>query len=1003
MPSTGRKLELRLLGPMEIRYEGRPYAVSAPRLRTVLGTLLLRPDEVVSLQHLADSVWEEDMPADPANQIAACVSRLRRTFRQMGAEQDVLVTQQPGYRLAADGVWLDSLAFRGLREEARRHQEANDPRGALARLRSALALWRGPVLSGAAPRAWQPELRRWEEERIAAHEARFDLELSLGLYEDLISGLSVFVQQHPLLERPRAQLMLALSRSGRRADALRLYHDTARLLRDELGVSPGPELRRTHERLLRGTENRDAPEPPPPAAPPAPAAPRPPAQPARPAAGRPKVPCQLPGDLGEFVGREDETRHLLDTLAPGGATTPVALVVGPGGTGKTALAVHAAHRLRSVFDDGQLYVDLRGLDAHPVSAEEALARFLRELGLSGAAIPGSLDERAALFRSLVAGQRMLLVLDNAGDARQVVPLLPGTGSCGVLITSRIRMTTVPNARVLELDVFGRRHAHELLRRLVGDERLAAEPHTAAELVEYCGRLPLAVRIVGAKLASKPHWPLHKAAARLADERRRLDELTHESLAVRSTLELSHQGLSPAARKLFRRLALLEVPDFSDWVCAPLLDVPLTEAEDLLDELLDTRLVDVVSPPGSTRPRYRLHDLVRLFALECLREAEPKVQREAAVQRVAETTLALAGIAHRRICGGDFTVVHGTASLSSVPSDVVGRTSGDPLGWYEADRSTIAALCLQTAELGQDELTWDLAATSRCLFSVRFHFDDWLLTHDGALAAVRRQGNRRGEAALLLGLGDLYLTRRQYDRAVPLLEESRRLFHQVGDRHGYALALRKAACADRVQGRPERALTRWGECLPLLRAAGDLEAQAQVVRWMAQTELERGRREEARAFLRDAERLVAFFHGRSAAQVRLSQADLHLAEGRIGPAEEAYTRGLRDTTELGDLSGRCAALLGLGTVDVRRDRLPQGEERLRQALELARSIQDPLLESEVLFGLAAAREAAGDTAGSVTLLRAGAALCRRMRAPLRLRRFLDALAGHSADVAGSSTT
>ncbi|MFV2117592.1 AfsR/SARP family transcriptional regulator [Streptomyces sp. Act-28] len=991
MASAGALLELRLLGPLEVHWEGQPYEISAPRLRTVLGALALRAGEVVSVRHLVESVWEEGVPADPANQISACVSRLRHRFRDIGVERDVLVTQSPGYRLLTDGIRLDTLTFRDLREEARGHSEANEHHRALSRLKAALALWRGPVLSGVARQAWQPEIRRWEEEYIATHESCFDIQLGLGLHEELIAELSAFIERYPLLERPRAQLMLALSRSGRQADALQLYHDTALLLKEELGVTPGRELRHVHERLLRGTEGPEGPARTSSTTVPG----RGPLAGAEPAAvvEQEEAPCQLPADLAEFVGREDEMRRARAALTAESATAPVVLVVGSGGTGKTALAVHVAHRSRSDFPDGQLYVDLRGMDTHPVSAEEALARFLRELGVSGASVPGSLDERAELFRSLIAHRRMLLVLDDASDARQLMPLLPGTGRCGVLITSRLRITTVPNAQVLELGEFTREHAHALLKRLAGAERVAAEPGVAAELIEYCGRLPLAVRIVGAKLASKPHWLLSRAAARMADEHRRLDELAHESLAVRSSLELSHHGLSPAARGLFRRLALLTTPDFSDWICAPLLDAPLAEAEDLLEELLDARLADVISPPGSARPRYRLHDLVRLFAMSCLNEKEPRAQQEAAVRRVAETTLALADLAHRKVCGGDFTVVHSTAPLSSVSTDVVARMSADPLGWYEADRSTITALCLQTAEQGQDELAWDLAATSRCLFSLRFHFDDWLLTHESALEAVRRRGNRRGEAALLLGLGDLYLTKRRYERAVPLLERSQQLFHRVGDRHGYALASRKAACADRVQGRPGTALARWRECLPILRAVGDLEAQAQVLRWTAQTELEQGRPDDAAVSLREAERVAEFFRGRSAAQVRLSQAEWHVVRGELASAADAYARGLDSTTALGDLSGRCAALLGLGTVALRRDRWREAEEYLRQALELSRGIQDPLLEADVLLGLAASRRAAGDPDGAAALLEEGAELCRRMRAPLRLERFLRTMADH----------
>ena len=984
-------MELGLLGPLEIRVDGQLLDISAPRLRTVLGTLLLSPGKTVSTRHLAESLWEDNLPADPANQVAACISMLRRMFRQGGVSPELLVTRRPGYQLMVGaGVRIDAMVFRDLQEEARASSEADDPRRALSQLTLALGLWRGGVLSGLDCRAWQPEIRRLEEEYIALREHCSDVQLGLGLNEDVVTELSVFVEQYPLLERPRAQLMLALFRSGRQADALQMYRATAELLREELGVSPGEDLQRMHKSMLQGTANTPATK--------------------RTSRERTSVsragsftdpygpPCQLPGDLAEFVGRREEIDTLQSAIAPGSGTVPVAVIVGPGGTGKTVLAVHTAHQLRQTFNDGQLYVNLRGMDSDPVSAEEALARFLRELGLSGAAIPDSLDERAALFRSLVAGRRMLLVLDNAGDVRQIRPLLPGTDTCGVLVTSRTRLTTVPNAHVLELDVLGWDQAHMLLCQLVGEERVEAEPDVARKLVEYCGRLPLAVRIVGAKLASKPHWSLHRAASRLMDERRRLDELAHEGLEVRSSLELSHQGLSPQSRQLFRRLALLAAPDFAEWVCAPLLSLSVLEAEDLLEELLDARLVDVVTPMGSPQARYRMHDLVRLFASECLSEAEPGVERAAARQRVAATTLALADLAHREVCGGDFTVVHSLGSRPSVSEDVIQLAAGDPLDWYEADRSTITALCAQAAEHDEDEIAWDMAATSRCLFSIRFHFDDWQHTHEVALATVQRQGNKRGEAALLLGLGDLNLTRRLYERALPLLERSRELFLEVGDRHGYALALRKAACADRIQGRTTIALERWRECLPILREAADLEAQIQVHRWMSQTLLELGRDEEAEGSLRVAVRMAESFEGRSAAQVHLAQADLRLARGELDQAAAAYETSLRATSRLGDLSGRCAALLGQGTVDVRRRRITQAQERLGQALDLARSIQDPLLQVEVLLNLAAAHVTEGHRTKAFVLLTEGEELCRRMGAASRRERFTAALAG----LAGQST-
>lgn len=987
MPSGAGALELRLLGPLEIRVDGQLLDMSAPRLRTVLGTLLLSPGEIVSTRRLAESLWEDNLPADPANQVAACISMLRRMFRQGGVSQDLIVTRRPGYQLMTGaGVRVDTIDFRDRQEDARRADEAGDPRQALSLLKSALGLWRGPVLSGMDCRAWQPERRQLEEEYIALREHCSDVQLGLGLNEDVVTELSVFVEQYPLLERPRAQLMLALFQAGRQADALQIYRATADLLREELGVSPGEDLQQVHQNMLHGTANTSAAKKTSRERTPAPA-------PHAVSLTNPSgPPCQLPGDLAEFVGRRQEIDTLQSVIAPGSGTVPVAVIVGPGGTGKTVLAVHTAHQLRQTFNEGQLYVNLRGMDSVPVPAEEALARFLRELGLSGAAIPDSLDERAALFRSLVAGRRMLLVLDNARDAQQIGPLLPGTDTCGVLVTCRTRLTTVPNTHVLELDVLGLEQAHMLLCQLVGEERVEAEPDVARELVEYCGRLPLAVRIVGAKLASKPHWSLRKAASRLVDERRRLDELAHEGLEVRSSLELSHQGLSPQARRLFRRLALLAAPDFAEWVCAPLLSVPVLEAEDLLEELLDARLVDVVTPVGSPQARYRMHDLVRLFASECLAETEPGVERAAALKRIASTTLALADLAHREVCGGDFTVVHSLGSRSSVSEDVTRLAAENPLGWYEADRSTITAVCAHAAEHDEDEIAWDIAATSRCLFSVRFHFDDWQHTHELALAAVKRQGNKRGEAALLLGLGDLNLTRRLYDRAVPLLERSRELFLEVGDRHGYALALRKAACADRVQGRTAIALERWRECLPILQEAADLEAQTQVHRWTSQTLLELDRNEEAEVSLRIAVRMAESFKGRSAAQVHLAQADLRMARGELDEAAAAYETSLRATSRLGDLSGRCAALLGQGTLDVRRHRITQGQQRLGQALDLARSIQDPLLEVEILLSLAAAHVAQDQPGKAFALLTEGEELCRRMGAASRRERFTAALAG-----------
>ncbi|MEU6297140.1 AfsR/SARP family transcriptional regulator [Streptomyces erythrochromogenes] len=986
-------LEIGLLGPLEVRFRGEALSITAPRLIAALGALLLQAGNVVPLHQLVESIWEDEPPSDPANQVAACMSMLRRAFRRAGCTRELVVTQLPGYVFPLAGVRLDTHTVRDLRLVAQRRLAENDPEAALTALEQALALWRGPVLSGTDRRAWQPEVHRWNEEQAAIRIARAEIQLDLGHYEDLIASLSAFIQQHPLLEKPRGILMTALYRTGRQADALRLYRSTADLLREELGVEPGADLQALHQRVLLGDTGAPAPAPAGRHTPtgPAPTAPSTSAAPPVPAAppGR-SVPAQLPGDLVEFTGRHQELRTLAAALTRNSGSVPVATVVGAGGTGKTALAVHTAHDLRPAFPDGQLYVNLHGMGESAVEPDRALALFLRELGFQGP-LPETLDERAAVFRSLVADRRMLIVLDDASDTRQVLPLLPGTASCAVIVTSRMRLATVPSTCTLELEVLDEGQALELLASLVGSTRLEAEPETALELIRYCGMLPLALRIVGAKLAAKPHWSLRKAASRLADERRRLNELSHENLEVRACLELSYKGISAPARTLFRRLSLISASDFAEWVCSPLVDLPLAEAQDLLEELLDTRLLDVTTPAGAARPRYRMHDLVWLYAVALADEVEPGEERAAALHRLGTAALAMADDAHRAVCGGDFATVHSLIARPLAAPEALEAVGHQWLKWYEEDRATLTALCRKLAVEGHEELAWDLAATCRCLFSLRFHFDDWKATHEVALAAAERHGNERGAAAMLLGLGDLHLTKRQYGEALPLLARAQELFGKVGDRYGFALALRKAACADRVQGRFARALEGWETALLTLREVGDIEAQAQILRWTGQTLLELGRPDEAASFLFEAAELVTAFRGRSAPQVRLSLGDLHLAQGKPDLAAVEFARGFAQTQENGDLSGHCYALWGLGWTDVLQGRLPKAQERLEEGLDLARAIHDPLMEAQILLAMAEVEKRKGDFEAATAILREGAQICLLMGAPARLDLFNGAMA------------
>ncbi|GGQ15285.1 AfsR/SARP family transcriptional regulator [Streptomyces roseolilacinus] len=747
----GAAVEFRLLGPLEVRVAGRLLPLTAPRLRYALALLLLHANHTVPVAELAEGIWEGRLPADPANQVAVCVSLLRRRLGRAGADARRILTVPPGYALTARDAELDTALVRRLRSSADACAADGRLEEAAALLHRALSLWRGPLLGGMDRRAWRPQVRAWEEERVALREKWAELHLALGRHERVTSELAAFVQEHPFSERPRAQLMTALYRSGRRADALRLYRDTVRLFEERLGTAPGPELRRIQREILRGTLPRspaprtsappgdghpedghpgdappgdghpgDAPPgkghpggadgealreagggartapaapgdvprpgphapsparpapprpapagppeprpallppswtprlpalarrtPPPPAAPrhrdplpaPPPATPAHPAHPApgpagphrpvRAAEGRaPAGPCLLPGDLRAFVGREREVAALTGALSPAATgQVPVAAVTGGAGTGKTVLAVRAAHLLRPAFPDGQLYVDLRGTHPRPAAPEEVLGRFLRQLGTPASALPDGLEPRAETYRALLADRRVLVVLDDAASAAQIRPLLPGTGSCAVLVTGRARVASPFAALGVEPGLLPPEQALELLRHGAGEARLAAEPEAARRVVEFCGRLPLALGVVAARLAAKPHWTLDRMAARLADARGRLDELEHDGVAVRARIAPSYEAVGPDARRLLRRLALLPVPEVADRAVARLLGAGREAAEAAVEQLVDVRLVEAVGPDGPGGPRYRLHGLVRLFAAERAVEADAVV-------------------------------------------------------------------------------------------------------------------------------------------------------------------------------------------------------------------------------------------------------------------------------------------------------------------------------------------------------------------------------------------
>ncbi len=567
--------KFRLLGPLEVRVDEEWRGINAPKWRSVLATLLISAGQIVSVDTLIDEVWDGTAPTKAGNLISIYVLRLRRMLGEDGGK--LLVTRSPGYQLRVGTADTDVRQFEAMVLDGRNALAAGNPSDAAGQLAQALALWRGAPLADV-PRSplVSREAERLTELRLDAAELRITAELACGGHAAVVADLRRLLADNPFREGLWVLLMKALNGSGRHAEALDAYGQARKVISEELGVDPGAELRKLYYDLLAedsasqyvgGTILAGSVKASTPAAAvqirsgsaisgaatsgaatsaSAPAAPDEQAEEPIPRVS-PSCPAQLPADIADFTGREHQVKHVSDLLCAAtkddnDGAVRIALVAGYGGLGKTSLAVHAAHRVRQAFTDGQLYVDLLGATPHPLQPSDVLARFLRDLGVDGRDIPHDEAERAARYRTSLAGRRVLVVLDNARDAAQVRSLLPGSASCAVLITTRSRMPDLASTKLVDLNVLDEREALAMFTRVVGKERAAAEPEATAELLQACAGLPLAIRICAARLATRSGWTIRAMANRLRDEHRRLDEMTAGDLAVRASFEVSFASL-----------------------------------------------------------------------------------------------------------------------------------------------------------------------------------------------------------------------------------------------------------------------------------------------------------------------------------------------------------------------------------------------------------------------------------------------------------------------------
>jgi DNA-binding SARP family transcriptional activator len=667
----GGGLRFAVLGPVRAWRDDQPINTGAPQQRALLAVLLLRGGRTATASELLDALWGETPPNTALAALRSYAFRLRKA---LGSE--TLVTDSGGYAIQIPTEALDVTLVEQMASEAEKVRQA-DPAQARELLVSALDMWNGEPLAGLPGPYAETQRVRLAEWHLGMIEIRLELDLEMGAHAEAVSELTAVTAEHPLRERLRGLLMLALYRSGRQAEALGVYADTRRLLADELGIDPSAELSDLHQRILEADAGL--------ALPPGAAAP-----------GAPEIlrPAQLPATVSDFTGRESFVRELGEQLAgasQGSGVMAVSAVAGIGGVGKTTLAVQVAHEAREDFPDGQLYVDLQGTGPRPAEPEAVLGSFLRALGLPDAAIPDSLADRAALYRSTLDGRRVLALLDNAYDAAQIRQLLPGTPGCAALVTSRVRMVDLAGAHLVDLDVMSPEESLLLFTRIVGEERVNSERQAALDVVAACGFLPLAIRIAAARLAARRTWTVSVLANKLADHRRRLDELRAGDLAVKATFALGYGHLSSAQARAFRLLALPEGPDISLDAAAAVLDLDRYETEELLEALVDSSLIESAAPA-----RYRFHDLLRLYARERAEADDTPEVRGAALSRLLDFYLASAVSAYALENPGDRVIDH--LAPTSHPG-LSFPTREESLEWLFSEAQGLLAAVQQAADDG----------------------------------------------------------------------------------------------------------------------------------------------------------------------------------------------------------------------------------------------------------------------------------------------------------------
>jgi DNA-binding SARP family transcriptional activator len=891
----------------------------------------------VAIDELAELVWDGAPPDGASDAIRGLVKRLRQRLDKRAAAR--IVTRSPGYAIEVSGDELDASRFEKLtREAGAAVRAARWPEAARAATQ-ALELWRGTPLADVASQRlrdlWLPHL---EELYVQALDWRIEADLHEGRHELLIPELRQLTARHPLREGFHGKLMLALYRCARQAEALAAYQRAREVLVAELGVEPGPDLRELHKRMLSGDAGLAL------------------VAPAPSVAGQSQqvAPRELPPAVPGFTGRQAELQALNGLLDRADARPPGTLVIssigGTAGVGKTALALHWAHGAAGRFTDGQLYVNLRGYaPGPPVPAADALATLLRSLGVPGTDIPPEQDQRAARYRSLLSGKRMLVILDNAGSADQVRPLLPGTSACAVIVTSRDALAGLvarDGATRLDLDVLPIQDAVALLRTLIG-ARVDTEPAAAVELAMQCSRLPLALRVAAELAASRPGEPLAGLAAELAELRTRLDLLAADgdpSTEVRTVFSWSYRHLDADAARAFRLLGLHPGPDFEPYAVAALTGAAVPQARRALDVLARAHLVSPAAPG-----RHGMHDLLRGYARELTATVDTGQEQHAALTRLFDHYLYAAATAM------DTLVPAERQRRPRVPRpDTPVPPLADPAAarnWLDGERATLVATTGHAAAYDWPGHATRLANTLASYLRTGDHIPEAVTIYSQALDAARRTGDRAAEATVLIDIGMVEGQQGRLDQGADRYWQALALFRAAGDRAGEARALGTIGIDEMQRGRYEQAAGHQREAAAIWRDIGDRIGAARAIGMLGAIGQRQGRYQEAAGYQQqalDLFREIGDRQGEAMALGRLGIIDLRLARNQ--QAAGYLQRALTLFRELGDTGGVAEVLMRLGDAYLALGRHELAAQNLEQALAISRELGDPVLEAISLNSL-----------------------------------------------------